>query len=154
MEMILKTAGIITILISLSTISSTLQLSLLRIVELCIFSPLLLGFCVLLLSSLSSKEIFSVLFTIVSFAAHLSLIPLLLFGNPGFSLALFCSLMCVGEAYRLVFSTSADVKINVDEEKDDKRRRLIVGFVFMFVIVYVVVLALESMTLIQINRGI
>jgi len=151
MEMIFKVAGVITILISLSTISPSLRISLIRVVELCLFSPLLLCFIVLLLSAFSSKELFSFFFTIISFISHLSIIPLLLFGNPGISLTLFCCLMCVGEAYRLVFFNSNEAKL---APQSGKRRKMITGFVFVFVIVYLVVMALETTSLIQINKGV
>jgi len=148
-ELTLKTAAILTALITLTTVNSNLKISLLRVVEECVIAPLVLGLFIPMVVAFSEKEIFSFVFTLCTMLAHLAVIGILLFGWPGFSIILFCGFMIVGEIYRLVFldTTPKPAQYSIT------RRRTLIGYIFFYITLYLVVLTLETINVIDVNKG-
>lgn len=148
----LKIIACITAFISLTTITTSLKVSLLRVVEIALFAPLILGFLLPLLSAFSQREAFNFFYVIVTFFGHIAVIFVLLYGSTGINIIVFCTLMTVGEFFRLVF-LEATPKSKLPPGFTAARRRFLIGFVFTYVIIYLVVTAMETMTVIDENRA-
>jgi len=99
----LKIIGSFVALISLTTISATAKLSLVRIVEIFLFVPLTLGLLIPLIAAYAIKESFDFIYVVITFLAHISIIFVLVYGTTGINVVAFCAMMAVGESFRLVF---------------------------------------------------
>jgi len=147
----LKIIGVLTAFISLTSIHGGLKISLLRVVEVVIIAPLVLGLILPLIASYNQKEFFNFLYVFVTFLGHVSVIFVLLYGNTGINLIIFCTMMAVGEFFRLVFIEATPVH-KLPPTFTVARRRMLIGYVFFYIAVYLTVLAMETMTLIDLNR--
>lgn len=67
------------------------------------------------------------------------------------SLIVFCTLMAVGEFFRLVFLEATPAR-KLPPTFTAGRRRLLVGFVFTYIAVYLAVAAMETLTVIDENK--
>lgn len=76
---------------------------------------------------------------------------MLLFGNTGINLMVFCTLMAVGDFFRLVFIEATPPQ-KLPETFTLTRKRVLIGYVFFYIGVYLAVLAMETMTVIDENR--
>lgn len=150
LEFGLKICACFTAFIALTTINTTLKVSLVRIIELILFGPLLLGLILPLIATYSQKESFDFTYVVITFLAHIAVIVVLLLGDTGMSLVVFCVLMSVGEIFRLVFLEATPAR-KLPPTLTVTRRRMLLGFVFTYIFVYLVVAAMETMTVIDHN---
>jgi len=146
-ELLLKTSAILTALITLTTVTADMKLSVLRVVEECLVAPLVIGLFAPMIVACTEKEVFSFSFTLCTILAHLAVIGVLLFGEPGFSVILFCGFMIVGEIYRLTFLDTTERTPG----DSTARRRFLIGFIFFYIIIYLAILVLETANLIDVN---
>jgi hypothetical protein len=83
--------------------------------------------------------------------SKVAVIFVVLYGKTGMSMIVFCTLMAVGEFFRLVFLEATPAR-KLPPTFTAGRRRVLVGFVFTYIIVYLVVAAMETTTVIADNQ--
>jgi len=147
----LKIVGCVTAFISLTTMGTIILISLVRIVEIILFVPLVLGLIIPLIAAYAQRESFNFFYVAITFLAHIAVVVVLLFGNTGMDLIVFCTLMAVGEFFRLVFLEATPAR-KLPPSLTVGRRRFLVGFVFTYIAVYLAVLVMETMTVIDQNK--
>jgi len=146
----LKIIGSFTGFIALTSIGTTLQLSVVRIIEIILFALLSLGLLVPLIAAYAIKESFDFVYVVITFLAHVAVIFVLLFGTTGMDLVVFCAMMAVGESFRLVFLEATPAR-KLPPTLTVGRRRALIGFVFFYIGVYLAVATIETITVINDN---
>eukprot|EP01111_Echinosteliopsis_oligospora_P011596 TRINITY_DN3864_c0_g1_i1.p1 TRINITY_DN3864_c0_g1~~TRINITY_DN3864_c0_g1_i1.p1 ORF type:complete len:400 (-),score=111.50 TRINITY_DN3864_c0_g1_i1:39-1238(-) len=172
MEILFKSIGVITAFVSLSSAGPKILISFLRIVEIIVIAPLLLGFILILLAVHTDKEFFSFTFTIINGVAHVAVLITFLIGKTtGINIIIFAAAETVGEIYRLVFLDTISQKVvpqsykqtttsptydfdSIEEQRPHdqppvtvRKQRLLLGFIFMYIGCYLVIMVMETLTL-------
>jgi len=142
-ETTLKTSSSIASILTLISITSIFKISLLEIIELSLLMIPTVGVLVQLLEDYHRNNI-GFLIPLLYLIGHLSFLPVMMFGFAGFTLVLFCCVVAVGEMFRVVSL--------ITDKKGETRTTFAVWLGCGFILIYLVIVGMETARLIALNK--